>query len=391
MESVYRHLDMGPPGAVLPAGPFLGATLTDGVLDLICAAGSVQLPFEWLRDNCLCDRCRIVQTDERRLTPWTWTDAPQATACRVADGELIVDWADEHRTTFTADDWDRIRRAARRGAHTVTLWKAGYELGRFEYDEVLADSASHLAMFEAFRRDGAVVVTDAPQVPGTVVDFARSIGLTLIDSSLGFLFDVVVDPAGYNIAFTNEGLPPHNDNAQYLRPPGCQILSMVVNEASGGETIVVDGWSVAEQLRDADPAAIEVLSRVEVGFRQYSTTADGFGRSPLVVTDPHGRFSHLRFSNQLMQPLPFDHPRLAEWYRAYRALGRAITDPANQVHFRLQSGEMLFVNGYRMLHARTAFVTDGPRHLQDVYFNIDDVHSVIAMLTGEATNAMVHV
>ncbi len=391
MDGMYRQIEMGPPGAPLPAGPFIGASMTPDAVLARLSGGEVDLPNDWLRDNCPCAECRVMQTDERRRQPWLEMVAPQVVTHDVIDGELGLTWADGHRTVYGAEAWERIRLAARRGSYTATLWTGTYQLGRFEHDAVLADASAHRRMFEAFRRDGAVVVTDAPAVPGAVVEFARSAGLTLIDSSLGFLFDVVVDPAGYNVAFTSEGLPPHNDNAQYSHPPSGQILSMVVNDASGGDTIVVDGWCVLEQLQALDPAAVDVLSRVEVGFRQYSAEADGFSRNPLIRRDVHGRFSHLRFSNQLMQPLPFDHPDLVEWYRAYRLLGSLVAERANQIHFRLRGGDMLLVNGYRALHARTAFQTDGPRHLQDVYFSTDDVHSMLARLTGEATNAMVAV
>ena len=70
-------------------------------------------------------------------------------------------------------------------------------------------------------------------------------------------------------------------------------------------------------------------------------------------------------------------------------LGAAIADPANHVSFRLSAGDTLFVNGYRVLHARTAYQPDGPRHLQDVYFEMDDVFGHLARMSGEATNAMV--
>ena len=190
-------------------------------------------------------------------------------------------------------------------------------------------------MFEALRRDGAVVVTGSPTEPGTVIELLRSLGITLRDSSLGLIFDVKLDPAGYNIAFTAEEVPPHNDNAQYTHPPSGQVLAMLVNDAQGGNSVVVDGWSVLDHLQRDHPEAIDVLSRVEVGFRQYSTEADAFTRAPLVVRDRMGRFVHLRFSNQLMQPLAFDDADLADWYQAYRLLGAAIADPANHVSFRL--------------------------------------------------------
>jgi len=305
-------------------------------------------------------------------------------------GDLHVLWASSHRSVYTPEVWARLERATRRGNHHAALWGAGYELERFDHDHAVADPVTQRQLFEAFLRDGAVVVHDAPVVPGTVIDVLRALRLTLRDSSLGLIFDVKVDADGFNVAYTNEGIPPHNDNAQYTHPPSGQVLAMLVNDATGGDSIVVDGWNVLEQLNAADRAAVDVLSRVAVQHRQYSATGEGFSRSPLVVRDESGHFRHLRFSNQLRQPLPFDHPELAEWYRAYRRLAELITDPANHVTFRLCAGDMLFVNGMRVLHARTAFQTDGPRHLQDVYFDVDDIVGNLARITGDATNAMVH-
>ena len=384
MTTSFTEIEIGPTGGVFPAGPLQSAAATADGVSVTFAGGTVVLPGDWLRDNCPCDRCRIRQTDERRWQPWSDTAAARADRVDVSDGSLAVQWSSGHESTYSPATWASIARAGRRGVYTARLWQKGYAIERFDHDETIADTVTQRRMFEAFRRDGAVVVTGSPTVPGTVIEYLRAIRLTLRDSSLGLIFDVKLDPAGYNIAFTAENVPPHNDNAQYAHPPSGQVLAMLVNDATGGNSVVVDGWSILHKLQAADPAAIEVLSRVEVGFRQYSVDADAFCRSPLVVRDRAGRFTHLRFSNQLMQPLEFDDPDLAEWYRAYRILGTMIADPANHVGFRLTAGDMLFVNGYRVLHARTEFVPDGPRHLQDVYFDVDDVFGNLARMTGEA-------
>ena len=389
MRDPFREIEMGPVGGRLPVGAVVAASATDaGVVVRFTDRSATFLP-DWLRDNCQCDMCRIVQTDERRWQPWTEAVAPVVSTVEVVDGRLLIGWAGGHRSAYGPTDWDKIRITGARGAWTARLWQSGYDIERFDHHQCTADQITRRAMFEALRRDGAVVVTGSPTEPGTVIELLRALGITLRDSSLGLIFDVKLDPAGYNIAFTSEEVPPHNDNAQYTHPPSGQVLAMLVNDAQGGNSVVVDGWSVLDRLNRDHPEAIDVLAKVEVGFRQYSTEADAFTRAPLVVRDRSGRFVHLRFSNQLMQPLAFDDTELAEWYRAYRLLGAAIADPANHVSFRLSAGDTLFVNGYRVLHARTAYQPDGPRHLQDVYFEFDDVFGHLARMTGEATNAMV--
>ena len=390
MLGSYTEVQIGPNGDGLPTGELLHIETSPTAISATFQDRTVTFNADWLRDNCQCTQCRIVQTDERRFQPWSLPAAPTIAIAAVTDGELRITWSDSHISAYTPNTWARINGAMRRSIYTARLWTAGHELQRFDHNEVVNDLVTRREMFESFLRDGAVVATGSPTEPGTVIEFLKAIGLTLQDSSFGLIFDVKLDPAGYNVAFTAEYLPPHNDNAQYTHPPSGQVLAMLVNEAQGGESIVVDGWSILEHLNATDPSAIDVLCRVAVGHRQYSPETEGFSRNPVVTRDPHGRFSHLRFSNQLRQPLPFDHPDLAEWYRAFRLLGTMIADPANHVSFRLNAGDTLFVNGMRILHARREYQPDGPRHLQDVYFDVDDVVGNLARMTGEATNAMAH-
>jgi gamma-butyrobetaine dioxygenase len=376
-------------GQELPTGPVQMASVTrDGRLTVGFSNGAATFHPEWLRDNCPCPDCRIVQTDERRFVPWSEPGPARIVHAVVEESSLIIDWLSGHRSVFGADVWTRINVAMQRGGHDIRLWRRGYELGRFEHDATINDLAVRRSMFEAFQRDGAVVVTGSPTVPGTCIDYLKSIGITLVHSHIGVIFDVKLDPAGYNVAFTNEALPPHHDNAQRTQPPSGQVLAMLVNDATGGESIVVNSLSVLHDLQFEDPGAVEVLSRVDVPYRQYSHESDGYTQAPVVVRQADGGFRHLRFSNQLRQPLPFDHPDMEEWYRAYKALGAKVVDPSYEVRFRLRAGDMLFVNSLRVMHCRTAFIPDGPRHLQDIYFDSDDVTTELARLSGAAINAM---
>ena len=382
------EVDMGPVDGGFPAGNMVGVDVTEHGLVVEFTDGTALLSTEWLRDNCRCGECRIAQADERRALPWARPDAAVKHAS-ARDGLLRVAFSDGHLAMFTADTFATIDRAARRGAHPIRLWQSDSDLGRFDHDEVVRDHVIRRDFLEAFRRDGVAVVTASPTVPGSVITFMDAIGVAVRELSIGRIFDIVVDPAGWNVAYTSEAVPPHNDFANYTNPPSGQVLAMLVNDAHGGESAVVDGWGAVHRLAAHDPSAVDVLSRVEVGFRQYSDSAEVFSSMPLVRRDSAGRVIHLRFSNQLMQPLPFDHPDLAEWYRAYRLLGAQLSDPANQVQFRLGGGDMLFVNNHRVLHARSEFSPDGARHLQDVYFDADEMAGNLARMTGDAINAMI--
>ncbi len=371
-------------------GTVVGARVDGDSVLVEFDTATVPLLNEWLRDNCPCAGCRIVQTDERRWTPWIETQTPSVSTLSVDETGLSIVWGSGHESLYPPSFWVKIDTAIHRTSYTARLWRAGYEVERFDHDTTIQDLETRRSLFETFRRDGVVVITGSPTAPGSCIEYIKALGITLIHHNLGVIFDVMLDPKGFNVAYTCEALPPHHDNAQSTYPPSGQVLAMIANDAEGGDSLVVNSWALLNDLEERDPEALDVLTRVEVAFRQYSADADGFTRAPLVIRDGAGGFKHLRFSNQLMQPLPFDHPDLAAWYRAYRLLGSMVVDPAYEVRFRLNAGDTLIVHSQRVMHARAAFTPNGPRHLQDIYFDVDDVYGILARMTGEATNAMVH-
>ena len=57
-----------------------------------------------------------------------------------------------------------------------------------------------------------------------------------------------------------------------------------------------------------------------------------------------------------------------------------MTDSDNHVKFRLEGGHILLVAAHRVLHAREAFVPSGKRHLQDAYFELDNIANKVITL-----------
>ena len=145
-------------------GPVIrSARAVEGGVETTSADGAVERwSAEWLRDNCRCDACRIVQTDERRWQPWLDDGPPAIERVDVGDEMFEVHWASGHRSTFTGGELTALVAASRRGAHATRSWRAGDELDRFDHDAVVTNAVARRAMFESFLRDGAVVVSSSP-------------------------------------------------------------------------------------------------------------------------------------------------------------------------------------------------------------------------------------
>ncbi len=155
---------------------------------------------------------------------------------------------------------------------------------------------------------------------------------------------------------------------------------MLVNEAGGGESVIVDGWMVLNTVRERHPGHFQALCEVPVPFREFDDDNETYAVAPLVRCDADGNIVSLRFSNQLMQTLDPGAPGVGDFYRAYHALCGLLTADDVKASFRLDGGDILIVAAHRVLHGREAFEAAGRRHLQDAYFELDNVRNHLAVL-----------
>ena len=155
---------------------------------------------------------------------------------------------------------------------------------------------------------------------------------------------------------------------------------MLANECEGGESSIVDGFRVLDQLRREHPGLFGVLCRVPVPFRLASEHDESYAVNPMVELDGDGNVRLLRFNTQQMKTIPLTEPRLAEYYAAYHELSTRVNDPGSQVSLRLEGGQILLIAAHRVLHGRTALGSVGRRHLQDAYFEHDNVRNHLNLL-----------
>ncbi len=72
-------------------------------------------------------------------------------------------------------------------------------------------------------------------------------------------------------AYSNDALPLHTDSSYLRDPPGLQIFTMVQTALVGGESVICDGFAVAEVLRTQNPDAFKVLSTTTRRYHSQDT------------------------------------------------------------------------------------------------------------------------
>lgn len=334
------------------------------------------LPHLWLRDNCDCSDCRIAQTSEKKFI---LADVPadiEPTTLDVVDDRLRIVWPNGHKTSY---DGVMLRTLGSSRSLKWSRWPEQFVPHRFDYSRFLSDRPSAAAAIEEFVDKGVMILEQCPKEPGTLEELAPRLG-PIRELLFDRIHDVEVDPSGYNVAHTSLPLPPHNDFASYTWPPSVQALHMLENETPGGESIIVDGWAVLTGLRDTHPEYFQALCAMPVPFREFDDDNETYAVAPIVRCDADGNIAGIRFSNQLMQTVNPNDPRTCEFYRAYHELCRRVTGSDARARFRLHSGEILIVSAHRVLHGRDAFEPTGRRHLQDAYFEFDNVQNHLFVL-----------
>jgi gamma-butyrobetaine dioxygenase len=343
--------------------------------------------YLWLRDNCRCATCRHPQTLERTFDLLTVpVDLRAESAALRPDGSIGVVWDNDGHVSVYPPGWLRAHcyseaaRAARRPMPVLWGAELGRELPAMEHAEVVAGESGLLDWLRLLRDYGVALLRDTPKEPLEVV---RTTGLISYphETNFGRDFDVESIGSPNSTAYTSLRLTSHSDLPNWRLPPGYQFLHCLENQAEGGESVLVDGFKVAETLRHEDREAFEVLTGLPLTYRFQDQEVDIVYRAPAIGLDPDGGLEEIRFSLAVMGVLDLPAEHMEAAYRAHRKLAALVRDQRFEVRFRLGPGDLLGFDNRRILHGREAFAAaSGRRHLQGCYVGTDELLSRIRVL-----------
>ncbi|HET6619023.1 MAG TPA: TauD/TfdA family dioxygenase [Dongiaceae bacterium] len=358
----------------------LAATWSDGTTSF--------WPAIWLRDQCPCAQCR--HPSGQRL--FEIGDLPEhplvARAAMQSDGSVRVAWKDEeHLSTYPAAFLSAHDLRSARAA-PIRFWGADLAaLPEGDWPAVARDPAAELAWLEAYHAHGFGLLRNVPARPGMVAEVGDRLGFVRT-TNYGKLFDVISMPDPNNLANTALGLGVHSDNPYRDPTPGVQLLHCLVSDAPGGDSLLVDGFAAAEQLRSWAPDQFDLLMRVPASFRFADKDADLQTRTPLVSVDFEGRLTAVHFNNRSFAGIDVPVELIDPWYEAYRNFAQILKQPERELIFRLAPGDLLVMQNERALHGRTAFDPNlGRRHLQGCYVDKDGMESRMRVLRRHGASA----
>lgn len=316
----------------------------------------------WLRDCCYCDLCGDSYSSKRFVTP---CDIPADIGIEKAgietDGRLSIRWQpDGHESSYDPlwlrqNCYDEDSRKAR--FQQPVIWHSDIAVAIPSVPLAAARDDEHqrMALYRKLRDFGFVRVTDGQAAAGGVEAVAKLIG-DLGESAYTPIFDLSPASAIKTMGNTHKAVAPHTDEAFRYAPPGINILGCVRPAAVGGESILVDGFYIAERLRNENPEAFDLLCRYGQSFnRIHPGELDQRSRHRMITLDDRDEVIGIRVHTRAAGPLDLPSGLVEPFYAAHRAFCELMTAPENQLQFQLQAGEAIMFDNHRVLHARAEF------------------------------------
>lgn len=237
-------------------------------------------------------------------------------------------------------------------------WKAGAAIAAVDFDSDLKRA------YEEVRAGKGIVRIRNLPVDGTLQQFidavweaGRHFGRALSQNAQGELIGHVIDAtkedATPRMYRSNLELRPHSDITAMIS------LACWQKAQSGGASVVVSGVTVHDEIRRLAPELLEPLYR---GYHYHRLGEEGPDEEP---TTPYRVpvFSVIR--NQLS--CRYQRTGIAAGHRergvpltdqdiaAFNLFDQIAKAPENRLSFYLERGEMIVINNYTVLHARSEF------------------------------------
>jgi gamma-butyrobetaine dioxygenase len=355
------------------------ATVAGGGVRYLSGDRLADLHPRWLRDRSQ-EPGQVEPTNRQRLfTPRDIDADLSVTSCSVAAGVLVVTFTDAHTARL---DTVAIERALgwlpdpeeppAPEPWTEPLDPFPYvDWGAIGWSQAGEDLDAVLAFLTAFYRYGYVVLRNTPVAEGTLRRIADRLGY-ISGNNFGWIFDVRAEPKPTDLAYTAVELLAHTDQPYRQPIPGIQMLHCLRNEAPGGDSTLVDGLAASLAIAAAEPELHRALVETEVEWRYDMGTDTVVGRGQILEYDRFGRYRRIRLNTKLDEPVPRPGADLDGFYAGRRWLTEWLNDASHQVTFRLEPGDVMFMDNHRALHGRTAFDSSlGVRHLQGAYIDHD--------------------
>jgi trimethyllysine dioxygenase len=340
-------------------------------------------PF-WLRDHCHARESLHPDTLQRQVDTFSIpADITPERIDVVGQGETLrIVWKhDGSASVWPADFlWSAAARARRPASPYRRLWDRRtleHGLPTMAHEHIMSGDGALLEWLGMVEEYGFALASGVPVTLEATRELAQRIGYVR-ETIFGGMWDFTANLAFKDTAYTSAAIGPHTDGTYSLDSPGLQLFHCLQFDGTGGDSTLVDGFKVADDIRRSDPAAFEVLTSVKVPAQYLGDGVHLRAEHPIIEVDADGELRQIAYNNYDRAPFSLPSARMHAFYRALKLFNGMVNDPANEITMRLGPGTALLFDNWRLLHGRRAY--QGYRRLCGAYLNKEDFDSKLRVL-----------
>ena len=337
-------------------------------------------PYIWLRDHCKDIENWDERSNQRKLfTALVDPNIKIEETKIIEDNKKIeVKWPDMNKSIYYSGDFLYKNSLENISSNSgEALWdkqsinKAELEI---KFDE-LEKNEGFKNLLQTIKTYGFSIINNCPTEMKTVEDIANKIGYVR-NSIFGDLWSFESNTEMADSAYTQEELRPHTDGTYNHDAPGLQLLLCCEYEAEGGESIMVDGFKIAQILRKKHGTSYNILSEIDIPGRYFGDGVELIAKRP-VFKFSNKKLIQVSFNNYDRGDFRLPNNKINDFYAAIRAFDKLANAKEMQWRQILKPGQLLIFNNWRVLHGRSEF--SGKRKMSGCYINKEDFESVCRM------------
>jgi trimethyllysine dioxygenase len=349
-------------------------------------AGTGRFSSSWLRDHCHAKHSLNPDTLQRQVDTFAIPEDIAPAKLEIADDgrALHIVWRHDGTTSTLPAGflWNIAQSDGRDRSPPRRLWDRsamGENFPSVSHEEIMAGNSGLLRWLSMVEEYGFALASGVPQTLEATKELVTRIGYVR-ETIFGGMWDFTANLAFKDTAYTSAAIGPHTDGTYSIDSPGYQLFHCLKFDGTGGESTLVDGFKVADQIRQTDPMAFQVLSTVKVPAQYLGDGVHLRAEHPIISLDHNGDLVQIAYNNYDRAPFRLPTPRMNAFYRALKLFNRLINDPGYEITMRLAPGTALLFDNWRTLHGRRAY--QGYRQLCGAYLNKEDFDSKLRVLRG---------
>lgn len=338
-------------------------------------------PWIWVRDHARDAHSFSVETQQRVVDVFADQVIVPKSACVSQDHQSVeIDWGIGVISRYSLRDFLGSVIEPNMLSLPTMLWPEvnfNHTDVQINYSAQPSDSLL-LELMSTVQRYGFCLVENCPADSHHTDLFLQHLGV-YYNSHWGGFWEFENDMAQEDSAYGSGYIGPHNDCCYYDHSPYLQVFHCLGHDGEGGNNFLVDGFAIAQDIKQADPDVYRILTSVKVPYQCVNTDVFYWSEKPVIQTDGSGNVQQISYNNADRARMWYGSEQTEQVYDAYATFYHMANDSQRQFHFKLTPGTILIFNNWRLLHGRTAFT--GLRKMCGSYHGVDSVVARYRSLT----------